>query len=746
MYKKLTASLIATVMVASILGAAVVAKPLNTYPTFLGKIGDFYIVVGEAAAASDVAGAIDIAANLAQLSYKETAVTTTAATALTGIERKIAIPTSASGGQVGGTSANQLPSVLRNYHYSGLKQGQIDYKGTKYNYHEMVVLGATTPQMTHKLGDPVNGTLKMKIDTGSITYKYQFDSAIPFGYTSANATSYQTPLQITVAGQDFSIVAIPSQTSFVALVGTVKWLSEGESLTAGDLTLKLVAAYSGTKAKVEITDSAGNIIWSGMVTSTETSITHGTDTYKVKVLDSAPPTVAGVAGIAQIVFGKGDVEKTFDGSDTATIAAWGSDWKIAGQFAAAGNIAAGDNITVTYSPAVLEEKDKYKVAGDVFKGPGDYFELSYAGLYPGDFAKITIAPVTGKTVYNSTAATGYSTESGLNGLEISSDVAGSIVYSATGYDKVYVLFGPAQSSNFNGTTFRLAYWDKTTSRIVNLTAPATINTAGGYRTFSFTLSYGGPGATTSFTLNGTFDDDTLLAQVGVWDSSNQQVSMAFQNRAAAASGTVPEIILGSTAAKADTNDVQARVEGSSTDISSQLKDVITDGGVQVYTVKSNADSDKVVIGIPPETVYAKVQFGKIGETTEAKAGTVKEVVAVTTPVAKLDTEVTDAIKTTKNLVTVGGPCINKVTADALGLTYPACGAASTIPENAAIIKVIDDKFATGKVVVVVAGWSASDTRLASSVLQAYAEKLKDITADSVKVSGTTLATATITPQ
>jgi S-layer protein (TIGR01564 family) len=74
-------------------------------------------------------------------------------------------------------------------------------------------------------------------------------------------------------------------------------------------------------------------------------------------------------------------------------------------------------------------------------------------------------------------------------------------------------------------------------------------------------------------------------------------------------------------------------------------------------------------------------------------------------------------KTGNDLVVVGGPCINSVAADALGKTFPACGASSGIPENAALIKLVADKFATGKTVLLIAGWEAGDTDLAARIVQ-----------------------------
>jgi len=174
MFKKFVASLMAALMaVVTIATPALAATALNTYPTFLGKSGDFYVVVGKNAATSDVAGAIDVASNLAQLSYTDVA-GSTSSTGLTGTDRKIAIPSSSSGSYIGASSpnSNQFPATLKTYHYSALKESQFEFKGTKYNYHEQVALATsgTGLLLTHMLTSPVNGTLKMRVEQSGVEY------------------------------------------------------------------------------------------------------------------------------------------------------------------------------------------------------------------------------------------------------------------------------------------------------------------------------------------------------------------------------------------------------------------------------------------------------------------------------------------------------------------------------------------------------------------------------------------------
>ncbi len=767
MYKKFVASFMASLMAAMTLVSPVMAATaLNTYPTFLGKVGDFYVVVGKDAAASDIAGAIDVAANLAQLSYKDTTISGTTSSGLTGTERKVVIPTLSTGGQIAGSGTSQFPSKLRTFHYSGLKEGQYEYRGTKHNYHEEVELddSGTTMTLTHSTSSPINGTLKMRMDNNATVYKYVFDdtvSSADFSAASANTTSYTNPLKVMVAGREFSIVAVPSTGSFIALVGDVKTLSDGESMTIGDLKFKVAQSFSTATAKIEITDPSGNVVKSSINTGSSESVSYGGSTYNYRVLNSGA-TASGVPGYAQLLAGKGDIEKTFDGSDTSTVTEFGSKWKISGSFDAASRVQSGDFIKVAYEPASISDAERYFTAGSVFTGPNNYFELRYAGLTPSNTATVTISPVTGQTLYTSTATSGYSTFSGLSGLKISTDVAGSVVNGSNGYDEAYILFnGTSTAGTFADTYYWVGFKDKSTGRITNTTTtwPAKTSVSPNGNLFSaveLTLSYGGPGAQKSFTLTAGFNNQTLFQNITIGnstettDAKDAQVVMAFQNKSAAVTTSPPELRLGTTS-KVDTNDVRVQVESALADVSDQAGTVLADDGLQVSTVKSNTESDKVVLLVPPETVYGLIQFGKTsGTTTTTTGGTVKEVVAVTTAVAKLDTEVSSGDKTGKHLILVGSSAVNKITAEAYGVPYPTYGSqwvvtkSLPIAENKAVIDVLDGKFASGKQVVVVAGWRAEDTRLASSVLQNYMTKLTGITASQVEVSGSTLATATVT--
>ena len=84
----------------------------------------------------------------------------------------------------------------------------------------------------------------------------------------------------------------------------------------------------------------------------------------------------------------------------------------------------------------------------------------------------------------------------------------------------------------------------------------------------------------------------------------------------------------------------------------------------------------------------------------------------------MDSEVSSV--SDKNLVIVGGSCINSAAATALGVSERTCGAAFTAATGVSagqfLIKGVADAFSTGKLALVVAGYEADDTTNAATYL------------------------------
>ncbi|MCK4730273.1 MAG: S-layer protein [Candidatus Aenigmarchaeota archaeon] len=156
-------------------------------------------------------------------------------------------------------------------------------------------------------------------------------------------------------------------------------------------------------------------------------------------------------------------------------------------------------------------------------------------------------------------------------------------------------------------------------------------------------------------------------------------------------------------------------------------------------LNTDGDQDVLTITIPKEQMYADVYVSEITSEVSTAGGegavTYEQVVPIKDNIARLDTDAeVESAKGNKNMIIIGGPAVNRLTAAVLGLSYPTYGVDSTVPENAAMVKIVENAFGGGKVAYVVAGWEAANTGAACSVLQQY--DTHALTGTGVKVSGT----------
>jgi hypothetical protein len=184
------------------------------------------------------------------------------------------------------------------------------------------------------------------------------------------------------------------------------------------------------------------------------------------------------------------------------------------------------------------------------------------------------------------------------------------------------------------------------------------------------------------------------------------------------------------------------------------KDFITTYGIKVPAVKSKVESGTGSLELQVPELQDKVAIfvGKSGKTSytgktvgdtisgvtidainvaEAKKATT---VAITLPVAAVDTEVTEPTK--DDLILVGGPSVNSLVAQ-LGLTKEDFKKGET-----GVGKLVFKANAFGgeKSAIVVAGWDAENTRASAWVLahyKTYTDNLKDKTDVTVTGTGTT---------
>ncbi len=139
-------------------------------------------------------------------------------------------------------------------------------------------------------------------------------------------------------------------------------------------------------------------------------------------------------------------------------------------------------------------------------------------------------------------------------------------------------------------------------------------------------------------------------------------------------------------------------------------------GTVITTDSSDSDQNFAEISYPDEQVYVQLYLGE--QDSNVIAGT--SGTTSSTPLGEvlvMDSEVSSV--SSKNLIIVGGSCINSAAATVLGGAY--CGAAFTDATNVGsgqfLIQGFDGAYTAGKLALVVAGYEAAETVNAATYLK-----------------------------
>jgi len=736
--EKYIAALLASLMAVSTFVGAALASDLSGFPEFLfaktatASSPAYLVVVGADAKTSDVVGAIDLASRLAEGSYTiEKIAVAPAAPTVEGKEGKVNF-----GGYVDdkiGTelTATQIPALFR---------GELTYNSDKFSVVEKIVLANDQIKVGYER-TPKNGSAYVDLTATEGQLKYVYDFIDKFNATK-EGISKSKPLTIKLFGEEFKISAVGTD-SFTALKGVTGTATATTPVTYGDYSIYSDLGSDGKWARIIIKDKAGNTVDTLVI---DQGITKDSTAAKLSITVSTVRALADgtIVGVELVVGPVGAVEKTYSDGDYFP----GTDlWKFNVVTEGSDTL---DAIELIYRGGATNETYRYLVAGEKVIAPNNYFELGFSGFDVTKFATLEASSSRINVFASPTATSAF--------LSNRPSVIITVDY------PTFKLQETGKVALVNTTEgIVVAYWDASVEKWINATLPlnstrVTLPAVDATATYSFDGGSYVVGSTASgynetLILNGAYDAHSF--RITLFErgksapfilsdlSSFKLVDGGSTEIAATWNYSAPDdvYILGAKKGEAEASDIKQ----AGTDIGTWEHNSLTLYGSEVQNVKTNAGADKLVVKLPAEQQAAIVYVGKLGAAVAPGEVTYNKVAPIKTAVAKLDTEVTDAMKAAYHIVTVGGPCINKITAAAMNLTYPACGAASTIPENAAIIEVKDDVFTSGKVVVIVAGWEADNTRLACSVLQNYdAYKSQFGTAKKVKITGT-IAAPSITP-
>lgn len=211
---------------------------------------------------------------------------------------------------------------------------------------------------------------------------------------------------------------------------------------------------------------------------------------------------------------------------------------------------------------------------------------------------------------------------------------------------------------------------------------------------------------------------------------------------------VPVVVSATTGPELDldvSNTASAVLSMKSHEDNNDLTSGMTRYGVYFEEMNENNDPDSLEVKYPLGQLLPQAFVVFEGATVkEGGAGSVTYEVPnrIEIGAALLASQVSDA--TAANIISVGGSCVNEVTAELLGLPYPSCGEASGLAEGEGLIKLVENG---GNVAVLVAGWDAEDTTRATRVLSDYGtwQDANKLAGSEVKVTGTSLTNYDVSP-
>lgn len=692
--RKIGTALVGAVLTSATLMGGALAADLGNYPAPFATTDDGIqstIVVGSQGTnapglASDIVGAINIGAALAQVGGTVTGGAAAASTVVGAESDDVPL----------GTDVNDTlnKASYKDNDIAGLLDTKISWNDEDIDVEEEIVLTdnlkvSVSASADEDFGADVVLTMDAK---GSIEYHYVIDDA-DFNYT---LVSDAEPLEVTILGKSLKITEVIDATDKIEVSeGVEAAMSMSTTLDIAGQTLEVTAIgddtvafkvgvhtefISDTDGATEVGDSGikvrvDNILYTDEAETRQVLVTVGTDIIS---------TVSN--GDAMELFGEPE-----DESDAEWV------WVID---------VTSDESTLTIGAKHNQRHDEPDEAvisvGGSLMLPNDYVMVSLTeltetnmGIYEMSFDQVDYE-------YDADGITNGGLKDNQDVLVFhSEDSADGFLIGAEESDYVYVSSEGLAYKNddgdiqqYNATTiFNITFEDSTYEVEVNVTA---------------------------------FGDITITDPLSEVISIN---ATSFDR-------------LGALESDAEANDIKL----GSASMAAKEDDVRTAYGTVIVDPENNADADTVVLSIPADRVYATVTISGSGSTVSTVAATEGSYTPAALPatgIAKLDRDA-EASKT-GNLILVGGPVVNSLVAE-----LAADGKTRTVDEwrtetdgvrvyeDTALIQAVDNAFTTGKTALVVAGYDAADTGNAAYVLQNYAKFAAQLDGKAeVAVTGTT---------
>ena len=683
-FKKIMAVVGSTFMVGATMGMAFAAGGGFPTPFIQDNNADYAIVYGTGSAASDLTGANSINTYLNTFYSADTASDTES---ITTSDFSSSVSVDYDDNVLGG---NVILTTLYDNKISTLLDSEISWNDgdgyDNYNIHEEIILeddeeNGLNVKTTLDYNDELNTSVVLENDR-VLEYKYVFDK--PFD-TSNLKNDDTSDLVISVLGKEYTLTKV-TEDSITVSEAQEEIVIVGESVTVDGITLKIDDIFSNL---IEIN---GVLIKEGAK-----KVVNG---IEVEVVSIGYHTISTLPSKAVIKFGK-DIERTIDDGDEYIED--DETWKWVINTEKPEDTLYLNSIGVKYDRKSVgfdedDIEDNAIAIGQSYVLPENYGAVSFDGLTDVYYEDFELSFDDEKLYIKDTQ---QNEEEKVNVAILEGENDDSIKIGGYETDTIYFEYVPASVGNGDvpassvniyfkdidgalGSDGRIQLIDFETATLVVDDGKVTISIGDDSKTLVLTPDM----------------DDTEPIEI-VLGLNDEEEYFAH---------------LGITAETADVDDITID-DGSTNGISigTREDDVMDYYGAIIRNPESNAENDVVVLSIPSEQVYAEVSIKGQGEVITTVDNENNETVEETIDVPQLggivikDNEASSF--SDKNLIIVGGSCINAEAAKLLG--GKACGEDFTLKTGVTKGQALIQKFTSlsnaDKVAIVIAGYDAIDT-------------------------------------
>lgn len=649
---------------------------------------------------------------------------------------------------------------------------------TEYDFHETINIADndgddSDPRLTTALdeGDEEFGSdvvLLMPEDDGDFGFDFTFEEDLDFG-NWVNDSTDNDPVTLPFLGKDLVITAATA-TSITAFAGDKFQLRLGDSVSGvcGGKTVTVLGV--GTDDALLEVDGVSDSIDEG-----DRERISGCEIYVDDVFDSDDD--ANDRALLVIESGTGEAINTYSNGEEYI----GEDddeylwsWHLAGLNTNSPTIAVrlNENFDVgeeddfpdeIMSLGLLKSNARYLMEGDYLCLPNRFACIVMEGM-DGDLTwndydfdannqrENLHAANNGTTIISNAnvievSASGVGDDKGFTHLE-DTDTDGSV----GDFDKFWIYyrddFNTTGSETSDGVL--IFYEDRTTSDayLLDLDDDGTDAYTSGLTTSANFSDDAGDVITDGELVpvarfdNGDYDGRIFVRYVDAQDRIDIIVTPALGSSASNltfTAGVVDGTCGVSYLGDADGEDTTANFTYGTTGIGSWDDDVRRMDGAVVKTPEAGLDNDRVKMEIPNDDEFE--YFIRIAQPSVSATSTTTSGGSTVASLSMRDTEVGALADLDKNVVAVGGPAVNRITAELLGVTFPTYGAGvAGLAEGTGILELKDH--GTNQALLVF-GWDADDTRRAALVVR-NADAFELAGKTSATVSGTSLEVSGIT--